>query len=99
MPSSRFYCHYFYGNICHLFRLAREISTVTNAPKHMQLVPVDASNWRDVAAVKARPEQERFVATVTYYLAPSHYDGEWNPPRHRERWICYGSPDVGHRRR
>lgn len=52
---------------------------MTDPTKHIQLVPVDASNWRDVAAVKARPEQERFVATVTYYLALSHYDGEWNP--------------------
>jgi diamine N-acetyltransferase len=45
----------------------------------IDLVDVDASNWRDVAAVKPRPEQELFVAPTTYYLCLAHYDAVWNP--------------------
>lgn len=43
------------------------------------LVEVDASNWRDVAAVTPKPGQERFVASTTYYLCLAHYGGDWSP--------------------
>lgn len=44
----------------------------------VELVEVDASNWRDVAAVKPRPEQELFVAPTAYYLCLAHYDAVWS---------------------
>jgi diamine N-acetyltransferase len=52
---------------------------MTDTNENVQLVPVDAANWRDVAAVKPHPEQERFVAPTTYYLCLAHYDAEWSP--------------------
>ncbi len=45
----------------------------------VELVEIDASNWRDVARVTPRPGQERFVAPVTYYLCLCHYDQIWHP--------------------
>lgn len=42
-------------------------------------MPIDASNWRYVAAVKSLPEQKRFVASVAYYLCLTHYGAERNP--------------------
>lgn len=39
----------------------------------IELVDVDADNWRRVAAVTPRPGQERFVAATTYYLCMCHY--------------------------
>jgi diamine N-acetyltransferase len=42
-------------------------------------MPIDASNWRYVAAVKPLPEQKRFVASVAYYLCLTHYGAERNP--------------------
>ena len=52
---------------------------MTDTTEHVGLVPIDASNWRDVDAVKPQPEQELFVASTTYYLCLAHYDAEWNP--------------------
>ncbi len=43
------------------------------------LVDVDADNWRDVAEVKPRPDQEHFVAPITYYLCLCHYGQVWHP--------------------
>ncbi len=45
----------------------------------VELVEVDATNWRDVAGVTPRAGQERFVAPVTYYLCLSHYGQLWHP--------------------
>lgn len=44
----------------------------------VRLLEVDASNWRAVAAVTARPGQDRYVATTTYYLCLGHYGGDWH---------------------
>jgi len=52
---------------------------MTDTNLNVQLVPVDAANWRDVAAVKPLPKQEAFVASTTYYLCLAHYDAVWNP--------------------
>ena len=43
------------------------------------LLPVDAANWRDVARLTVTTEQERFVATPTYYLALCAYGDVWHP--------------------
>ncbi len=40
---------------------------------------VDASNWRDCAAVSVTDDQSRFVSPVTHYLAMCHYGGVWRP--------------------
>lgn len=45
----------------------------------VQLVEVDASNWRLVAAVEPKPGQERFVMPTTYYLCLAHYGPDWHP--------------------
>ena len=45
----------------------------------IELVDVTAANWREVAAVTPHPDQQRFVATTTYYLCLCHYGGQWNP--------------------
>jgi diamine N-acetyltransferase len=45
----------------------------------VELVDVDADNWRAVAAVRPRPEQQDFVAATTYYLCLCHYGGVWRP--------------------
>jgi diamine N-acetyltransferase len=52
---------------------------MTDTPPEVQLVEVDASNWREVAAVKPMAGQEAFVAATTYYLCLAHYGGEWSP--------------------
>ena len=43
------------------------------------LSPVDTTNWRAVAAVQVRPDQQDFVAPVCYYLALCYYGGLWRP--------------------
>jgi diamine N-acetyltransferase len=40
---------------------------------------VDASNWRDCAAVSAAGSPNDFVKPVCYYLALCHYGGVWHP--------------------
>jgi diamine N-acetyltransferase len=45
----------------------------------VKLVPVDATNWRQVIRVAARPDQEAFVAPTANYLCLCHYGGEWQP--------------------
>ncbi len=52
---------------------------MTDQPSEVRLIPVDAGNWRDVAAVKPHPEQELFVAPTTYYLCLAHYGTAWSP--------------------
>lgn len=48
----------------------------TPSPR-VTLEEVDASNWRAVAAVHPRPEQQGFVLATTHYLAMSAYGGVW----------------------
>lgn len=48
-------------------------------PTEIRLVPVDAGNWRDCAALSVRPEQEQFVSAVSYYLCLCHYGSLWQP--------------------
>jgi diamine N-acetyltransferase len=57
----------------------------------VRLEEVSASNWRAVAEVAPRPEQERFVAPVTRYLCLCHYGGDWHPLA-----IVDGDEVVGH---
>lgn len=45
----------------------------------VELEPVTATNWRECAALKVRPEQEKFVAPVTYYLCLCAYGSSWKP--------------------
>jgi diamine N-acetyltransferase len=47
-------------------------------PAGIQLVEVDSSNWRQVAAVMPLPDQTEFVAPVTYYLCLAHFGGLWH---------------------
>jgi diamine N-acetyltransferase len=54
--------------------LGREGTTIT-----VELVDVDATNWRHCAALRPGAEQERFVQPVTYYLSLCHYGQTWHP--------------------
>jgi diamine N-acetyltransferase len=45
----------------------------------ISLVPVDAATWRAVAALRVTPEQGRFVAAPTHYLALCAYEDVWHP--------------------
>ena len=52
---------------------------MTDAPARVHIVPVDADNWRAVARLEVLPDQERFIAATTYYLALCTYGGTWKP--------------------
>ena len=43
------------------------------------LRPVDRDTWRDVARLTVTPDQQRFVAAPTYYLAMCAYGDVWHP--------------------
>jgi diamine N-acetyltransferase len=45
----------------------------------IELAEVTAANWRDIAAITPLPDQQRFVASTTYYLCLCHYGGQWKP--------------------
>lgn len=45
----------------------------------VRLVEVDAENWRALTEVKSKPGQERFVASVAWYLCIAHYGEDWHP--------------------
>ena len=45
----------------------------------VSLRPVDGGSWRDVAQLTVTPEQQRFVAPPTYYLAMCAYGDVWHP--------------------
>ena len=45
----------------------------------ISLEPVTADNWRECAALTVRPDQQRFVSPVTYYLCLCHYGAVWHP--------------------
>lgn len=51
---------------------------VDQHPK-VRLVEVDAENWRALTEVKSKPGQERFVASVAWYLCLAHYGDDWHP--------------------
>jgi diamine N-acetyltransferase len=67
------------------------VTAAAPADSSVELVDVDESNWRLVAAVRPRPEQERFVAATTYYLCLCHYGGVWHPLA-----ACVGDEVVGY---
>lgn len=48
-----------------------------SAPE-VQLVDIDATNWREIANLAPHPEQQTFVADTTYYLCLSHFGQEWH---------------------
>lgn len=52
---------------------------MVDTPPAVSLVPVDATNWRSVAALTVTPEQGRFVAAPTHYLALCAYEDVWHP--------------------
>ncbi len=45
----------------------------------VNLVPVNAENWRRVAGLEVAAEQRNYVAAPTYYLCLCHYGGLWQP--------------------
>lgn len=46
----------------------------------LTVTPVDAENWRAVAALRVHPEQAGWVAEPAYYLALCHYSPQgWSP--------------------
>ena len=45
----------------------------------IDLVPVTGENWRACAGLTVRPEQQRFVNAVTYYLCMCAYGDTWHP--------------------
>ena len=57
----------------------------------MELRPVDESNWKACAAIRPAPGQERFVASVAWYLCLCHYGQAWQPLA-----IYAGSDVVGY---
>ena len=56
----------------------------------MELRSVDKGNWEACAAIRTAPGQERFVASVAYYLCMCHYEQEWQPLA-----LCTGAQVVG----
>jgi diamine N-acetyltransferase len=45
----------------------------------VDLRAVDKGNWEACAAIRPAPGQERFVASVAYYLCMCHYEQTWQP--------------------
>jgi diamine N-acetyltransferase len=56
----------------------------------VELRPIDAGNWRDVAGLQVTDAQRDFVAEPCYYLALCHYGQLWQPLA-----ICSGGAVVG----
>ena len=52
---------------------------MVGTPSLVSLRPVDAGSWRDVANLTVTPDQQRFVAAPTYYLALCAYEDVWHP--------------------
>ncbi|MGZ4149779.1 MAG: GNAT family N-acetyltransferase [Actinomycetota bacterium] len=61
--------------------LAEDLTRAPAAPSpaRVRLEPVTSRNWRQVAEVRARREQRRWVADVTRYLALCAYGSVWWP--------------------
>lgn len=49
------------------------------SPTKVELEPVDASNWRDIAGLEVEKAQLAFVAPTTHYLAMCAFGGIWSP--------------------
>jgi diamine N-acetyltransferase len=47
--------------------------------RSVDLRAVDESNWEACATLRPAAGQERFVATVAYYLCMCHYERAWQP--------------------
>ena len=45
----------------------------------VDLRAVDEDNWEACAALRPAAGQDRFVATVAYYLCMCHYERTWQP--------------------
>jgi diamine N-acetyltransferase len=45
----------------------------------IELRDVNVDNWREVVSIEPRGDQERFVASVSFYLNVCHYGGVWQP--------------------
>jgi diamine N-acetyltransferase len=45
----------------------------------MELRDVNADNWPDVVRIEPREDQQRFVASVAFYLNLCHYGEDWRP--------------------
>jgi diamine N-acetyltransferase len=60
-------------------------------PGSLSLEPVSAENWRDVARLEVRDDQNDFVAQPCYYLCLCRYGGLWQPLAVRA-----GDQVVGH---
>jgi diamine N-acetyltransferase len=45
----------------------------------VDLRAVEKGNWEVCAAIRPAPDQERFVASVAYYLCMCHYEQTWQP--------------------
>lgn len=58
---------------------------------NVRLIDIDASNWREVAAVTVLPDQAEFVAAVSYYLCLANYGPDW-----RSLAIEHDGRIVGH---
>ena len=57
----------------------------------MDLRTIDKGNWEACAGIRPAPGQERFVASVAYYLCMCHYEQTWQPLA-----IYAGAQVVGH---
>lgn len=57
----------------------------------VQLVEVDATNWRPLVALGVRPDQAEFVMPIAHYLCLCQFGGVWNP-----RAIVAGGVVLGH---
>ena len=66
-------------------------TTPTQPPGAVELVEVSVANWRAVADVAPRRDQERFVAPVTRYLCLGHYEQVW-----RSLAVVLDGAVVGH---
>ncbi len=76
---------------CRAQRISTTVHGVTASLPAVRLVPVDATNWRAVAAVSPREDQQRYVTAVTYYLCLALYDGTWHCLA-----VVVGGAVVGH---
>jgi diamine N-acetyltransferase len=47
--------------------------------RSVDLRAVDEGNWEACAALRPAAGQDRFVATVAYYLCMCHYERTWQP--------------------
>lgn len=55
------------------------LAPMTQPSPSVSLRPVDAGNWRAVAALTVAPGQDAFVAAPTHYLALCAYEDVWKP--------------------